>query len=162
MKKIALLAVGALLAFAGVAAAQTVPVPLIGTINQNDAVQVIPRSSPSAANVYAPPGGIAGVEQYSYQVPLTAFAITVPHFVSLLYINPAGTLATGAITMMASPADGQKFCMISSQTQTAITFAGNTGQTISTIGLGAVTALTANTSVCWFFNGPLAAWIRTK
>jgi hypothetical protein len=161
MKKLAILATGALLAFAGWALAQGVPVPQIGAISQTDSVQVVPLSAPSAQAVYAPPGGVAGIEQYSYQVPLTAFTITVPKFVSFLYLNPAGTLATGTITMPASPGDGQRVCVEDSQTQTAVTMTANTGQAFAAFGLGTVTALTANTKYCWMFNAPLAVWIRT-
>lgn len=161
MKKIAIFAVGALLALAGSAYAQTVPVPQINAMGQADSVHVIPSSGPSAQNVYAPPGGIGGMEQYYYQVPLTAFSLTIPKFTSRVYLNPAGTLATGTLTMPASPSDGQRICVESSQTQTALTMTANTGQAFASFGGAAVTALTANVSVCWFYNAPLAVWIRT-
>lgn len=158
---IALAAVG-LLAAAGVAFAQSYPLPQVNNLGQTDFVQIIKNGSPSAQSVYAPVGGVAGVDQYSYQIPLTAFTITAPKYTSLLYLNPAGTLATGTLTMMAAPADGQRFCLEDTQTQTAITISANTGQTmLTTIGLGAVTALVANTRYCWFYNGPLSGWIRT-
>jgi hypothetical protein len=163
MKKILIGAVLGALAIGGYAVAQVIPVPQVPALGQTDLVQIIPRGAPSAQSVYAPAGGVAGVEQYSYQVPLTAFAITVPAYVSLLYLNPAGTLATGAVTMETTPSDGQKFCLESTQTQTAITVSANTGQTmLTTIGLGAVTALVANTRVCYYYNAPLSGWIRIQ
>lgn len=144
-------------------AQQNVVVPQVQSLNQNDLVQVVPRGYPSSGSVYAPAPAVAGLEDYSYQVPLTAFAITPPAHTSLLYLNPAGTLATGALTMEPNPSDGQRLCVEDTQTQTAITVSANTGQTMLTsIGLGAVTALVANTSVCWYFNAPLSGWIRTK
>lgn len=160
MKKIALIAVGALLAFAGLAVAQSVPVPFIGAMNQSDTVQVIPLGQPSAQSVYAPSAALGGVQAYNYSVPVTAFSLTVPRFVSDMYINPAGTLATGTFTMMANPADGQRACFQSTQTQTAVTITANTGQTISSAGLATITAMTANTRYCWFYVKSLAAWIR--
>ncbi len=132
-------------------------------LNQNDLVQVIPHGAGSAQSVFAYPGAISGVDQYSYQIPLTAFTITVPNSVAVLYLNPAGTLATGTLTMMASPSDGQRFCVEDSQTQTAITISANTGQTLTagTYGLATPTALTANTRYCWLYFGAQAAWVRT-
>jgi hypothetical protein len=164
MKKgfLAALLGSAALIVASAAHAQTV-VPQVQSLNQNDLVHVIPHGAPSTGNVYAPTGAVGGQELYSYQVPLTGFAITVPAHTSLLYFNPAGTLATGALTMEANPSDGQRLCLEDTQTQTAMTVAANTGQSMLTsIGLGAVTALTANTPVCWYYNAPLSGWIRTK
>ena len=163
MKKRFLIAAAAALSFGTAAFAQTIPVPYVPSLGQSDAVAVIPGASPSAQSKYAAPGWVAGVEQYSYQVPLTGFAITVPAHNSLLYLNPAGTLATGAITMEATPSDGQKFCVEDTQTQTAVTVSAGAGSSMLTsIGLGAVTALTANTKYCWYYNRPLSGWIRTQ
>lgn len=162
MKRIAFIA--ALLAFAGHAWAQTTPVPQISAMSQTDAVQVVPKGVPSAQSVYAPPGGIAGIEQYAYSVPVTGFSIVVPKFVALVYINPATTpLATGTLTMPVTPGDGQKVCLEDTGVVTALTVSANTGQSMLTsIGLGALTATVANTKYCWFFNAPLAGWIRTQ
>ena len=158
-----ILAAAALLGLSSAAFAQGIPVPYVPSLNQNDAMQVLPNGVPSAQSKYAAPGWVAGVEQYSYQIPLTAFAITIPAHTSLLYLNPAGTLATGAITMEATPSDGQKFCVEDTQTQTAVTVSAGAGSSMLTsIGLGAVTALTANTKYCWYYNRPLSGWIRTQ
>ena len=163
-RTLALLSTAAIIGVFGVSAAfAQVAVPSAGALHQNDQVNVVPYGAPSAQSVYATPGNIAGVEQYSYQIPLTAFTITPPNGTSLLYLNPAGTLATGTLTMQASPSDGQKFCVQSSQTQTAITVSANTGQTISTtIGLGALTAMVQFTRYCYLYQGALATWIRTQ
>ena len=162
MFKRALLSAAAFAALAAAVLAQVVS-PLVPSMHQNDTVQVNPYGAPSAQSVFAPPGAIAGIDQYSYQVPLTAFAITVPSYVSELYLNPAGTLATGTLTMMATPSDGQRFCLEDSQTQTAITISANTGQTLTagTYGLATPTALVANTRYCWRYFGSQAAWVRT-
>lgn len=160
MKK-SVLIVGAALAFAislSAALAQVIPVPQVQSMSQQDLVQVVPGGLPSAPEVFAPVGAIAAVEQYSYQIPLTGFTITVPNLVSFLYLNPAGTLATGTLTMMPNPSDGQRFCLQDTQTQTAITVTANTGQSLG--GIAAPTALVANTRYCWFYNRPLATWIR--
>jgi hypothetical protein len=138
-----------------------ITLPRVQTFGSGDAVAVIPGGSPSAQSYFAAPGDIAGQEKYSYQIPLTAFSITPANFTSLLYLNPAGTLATGTLTMQANPSDRQKFCLQDTQTQTAITITANTGQTLASFGLATPTALVANTKYCWFFNAPLSAWIRT-
>jgi hypothetical protein len=90
--------------------------------------------------------------QYLQQTPLTAFTITVPNGVSRLLLTPAGTLATGTITLPANPVDGQEVCLYSTQTQTALTLSANTGQTIS----NAITAMTANTRYCYDYAGTTA------
>lgn len=148
--------------FAAAAALAQAIAPTVQSLNQNDLVQIVPRGAPSAQTMYQTPGAVAGIDQYSLQVPLTAFSITPPNLTSLLYLNPAGTLATGTLTMEAVASDGQKFCVEDSQTQTAITVAANTGQTLASYGLGAVTALTANTRYCWIYFAAPAVWVRTQ
>jgi len=163
MKKRYLIALAAISGF-GISAAigQSIVIPQVQSIGQADLVQIVPNGVPTASAVYAPAGAVAGIDLYSYQVPLTGFSITVPAHTSLLYLNPAGTLATGTITMEAAPSDGQRVCFEDTQTQTAVTISANTGQTMLTsIGLGAVTAFVANTRYCYFFNRSLAGWIRT-
>jgi hypothetical protein len=158
MKKRFLIAAAAAIGFGAAAFAQAIPVPFVPSLNQNDAVAVIPHSVPSARGQYAAPGWIGGQEQYSIQTPLTGFAITVPSHVSLMLITPAGTLATGAFTMEPTPSDGQRVCFASTQTQTAMTISGNTGQSI----VGAATALTANTRVCYTFVASTSSWYRVQ
>lgn len=158
LKRLALAAIAAL-GLVGVVVAQVIVVPQVQSIGQADLVQVIPNGQPSSQSQYATAGAVAGVLQYSAQTPLTAFNIVVPNFTSLLYLTPAGTLATGTLTMEASPvSDGQNFCLLDTQTQTAITIAANTGQSLG--GLANLTALVANTRYCWFYNAQLATWIR--
>lgn len=93
---------------------------------------------------------------YSVQVPTTGFTITIADNVSDLILNPAGTLATGTITMPANPIDGQKIRISSSQVQTALTLSPNSGQSIKNaptalaaagVGVGYIYQLSATT---WF------------
>lgn len=162
MKTRYLIALGVVALFGlGAAGAQISPVPQVQSIGQTDLVQVVPQGQPTAQSQYIVAPAIAALEDYSYQIPSTAFAITVPAHTSLMYLNPAGTLATGAFTMEATPSDGQHLCFEDTQIQTAVTISANTGQTMLTsIGLGAVTAFVANTRYCYFYNRPLAGWIR--
>jgi hypothetical protein len=165
MKK--LLAGFAFLAFAGYAFAQSGTVgpfvlPPAPALGQTDAILVIPNAAPTAQSVFAAPGVIAGVAQYQYVVPVTAFTITATNGVNYVYLNPAGTLATGTFTLPASPADGQLLTLEDSQTQTAITIQANTGQTLTagTYGLATPTALVANTKYQWIYFAKQAAWVR--
>lgn len=75
--------------------------------------------------------GTNGVlQQYDYQVPTTGFSYTFAAGTTVLVMNPAGTLATGTITMPAAPVDGMTISFSSTKTITALTVAGNTGQSI--------------------------------
>ncbi len=91
------------------------------------------------------------------QIPLTGFTITVDDGVSSLILNPAGTLATGTITLPANPYEGQYLELVSTQTQTALTVTANTGQTI--VG-AAVTALVAVTAVKYYYLA--TKWYRVR
>lgn len=71
------------------------------------------------------------LQQYDYQTPSTGFSYTFAAGVNVLVMNPAGTLATGTITMPASPADGMTITFSSTQTITALTVNANTGQSIT-------------------------------
>lgn len=149
---------------ASYALGQTIVVPQVLSLGQQDLVQVLPGGQAVVGNQYYPAPKIGGVEAYSYQIPVTAFSITVANGVDYLYLNPAGTLATGTLTMMASPSDGQRFCLQDTQTQTAITIQANTGQTLAsgTFGMTTPTALVANTKYCWLYIGSLSTWTRTS
>src|ERR1700730_11839480 len=61
MKKIVLVALASL-ACIGVALAQVISIPQVQSLGQTDLVQVIPQGLPSAPELYATPGAIAGVE----------------------------------------------------------------------------------------------------
>jgi hypothetical protein len=91
-------------------------------------------------------GGDSVASPFDYKVPLTGFSIAPQS--NKLVINPAGTLATGTVLMPLNPLDGQTLRVVSSQTQTAITFTANTGDSI----VGSITALVANTPVEYSYS----------
>lgn len=157
---LALSAVAAVAVGAAIAFSQTV-LPPTTPVNQNDYVQVVKGGQGSAQSLYAWAGTVGGTAQYQYSVPVTGFAITVTNGNWFVLINPAGTLATGAITTPSNPGDGQRLCVMSSQTQTALTMTAATGQAFASYGGATVTALTANTPVCWFYIANQAVWVRT-
>lgn len=149
-----LLAAGLFAAGSAVAIAQVISVPTQATIGTTDLIQVVPGGVPSAGNAYVTPAQISGAPGYTKTVPLTGFNLTFTNSQVWMLLYPAGTLATGTITTAPNPSDGQRECIRSSQTQTALTFTANTGQTIGT----ALTALTAGTAVCYTFSKSNATW----
>lgn len=83
---------------------------------------------------------------FDFYVPLTGF--TISPVTNKLVLNPAGTLATGTVNLPLNPLDGQTLRVVSTQTQTAITFVANTGDSI----VGAISALVANTPVEYSYS----------
>ena len=105
-----------------------------------------------------------------WYTPLTAFNIVAQ--TGRVMLTPAGTLATGSLTLPLNPPDGATFTLQSSQTQTAITITANTGDAlvVPSGGLAALTALVANTvyEYTYFLNGNRTtgllprSWVRTR
>ena len=84
--------------------------------------------------------GTNGVLQaYDYQASTTGFSYTFAAGTQALIINPADALATGTITMPASPADGMTISVVTTKTINALTVNANAGQSIvggGTLSLG--------------------------
>jgi hypothetical protein len=94
------------------------------------------------------------LQQYDYQASTTGFSYTFAAGTTVLVINPAGTLATGTVTMPASPADGMTITFSSTQTITALTVNGNTGQSI----VSAPTTLPARQSATYVYRLSNTSW----
>lgn len=88
--------------------------------------------------------------------PLTGFAYTVPSNVTAVILTPAGTIATGAITLPAAPYDNYPVRVASSQTVTTLTVNANANQTI----VGAPTTIGATAPFECFYNAANATWYR--
>jgi hypothetical protein len=97
------------------------------------------------------------LQSYDYQVLTTGFTYTFAAGTQVLVINPAGTLATGTITMPASPADGMTIRFSSIQIITALTVSANTGQSIA----AAVTTLAAGGGAAYIYRLANTTWYRT-
>lgn len=92
---------------------------------------------------------------YNRQVPAAGFSITIANQDIFLILDPAGTLATGTITMPASPTDGKIVGISTTQTITSLTIQPNSGQTIadsvSTLPIGGcIQFLWANSVSTWY------------
>jgi len=120
---------------------------------------VVPNGSSSGAwnRITAP-----DVQNYSYQVPLTGFSITIPNYTNTLILNPAGTLATGTIIMPASVYDGQIVAVTSSQTITSLTYTPNSGVVMppSQTIIGAPTTITSTTPAKFIYKASLKTFFR--
>jgi hypothetical protein len=97
------------------------------------------------------------LQQYDYQTPTTGFSYTFAAGINVLVMQPAGTLATGTITMPASPADGMTITFSSTQIITALTLNGNTGQTV----VSGTTKLAANQAATYVYRLSNTSWYPT-
>lgn len=159
MKKsiFALAAIG-LLAASAVAYSQA-PVPQVQVLHPNaDRIQVIPNGAPSAQSVYASPAQITAVKGYYYSVPTTGFRFTFENSQSRAVFDPAGTLASGYVTMAPTPSDGTEACVFSTAAITLLYPTANTGQTVN----DAVTTLAANAKVCYLWAASQSTWVRSN
>lgn len=94
---------------------------------------------------------------YDYQVPLTGFSITLSNFATNLILDPAGTLATGTLTMPAAPLNAQICGVACSQAVTALTMNPNAGQTLN----GGLTAFVGNDFAQYQYVQAITTWFRT-
>lgn len=100
--------------------------------------------------------GTNGVLQaYDYQASTTGFSYTFAAGTQALIINPADALATGTITMPASPADGMTISVVTTKTINALTVNANTGQSI--VG-GGTLSLGNNQDVCYIYRLADTTW----
>jgi hypothetical protein len=93
------------------------------------------------------------IQAYDYQVLTTGFTYTFAAGTQVLVINPAGTLATGTITMPASPSDGMTITVESTQQVTALTMSGNGGTIV-----GAAVQLIPNQPLSWVYRSTGTTW----
>ncbi len=93
-----------------------------------------------------------------YSVPTTGFSTTIANTTGIFTINPAGTLASGTITMPATPVDKQKVVINSTQVVTALTHNPNSGQTLK----GALTTISANGAAAWVYRSADTTWYRIQ
>ena len=101
--------------------------------------------------------GASGSLSYQTVTPSTGFTQTINNSTNVLLLTPAGTLATGTVTMPASPTDGLEVRICTTQEITALTVNPNSGQSL----LGAPNMMFANTCVSWFYQLTGTRWIRT-
>ena len=91
-------------------------------------------------------------------VPTTGFTNTIANTTSYYILEPAGTLATGTLTMPASPVNEQVVTITSTQIITALTHSPNTGQTLK----GALTTITVDGNASWIYRTANTTWYRVS
>jgi hypothetical protein len=99
------------------------------------------------------------LQSYDFQVLTTGFSYTFATGITTLIAAPAGTLAAGTITMPGSPADGMVITITTTQEITAITIAGNAGQSI---GGTQTTQLPANSALSFVYRQANTTWYRNS
>lgn len=99
------------------------------------------------------------LQSYDYQVLTTGFSYTFASGITTLIAQPAGTLATGTITMPGTPADGMVITFMSTQEVTALTINGNTGQSI---GGTQTTQLPANSAMSFVYRQANTTWYNNS
>ena len=99
------------------------------------------------------------LQSYDFQVLTTGFSYTFASGTTTLIAVPAGTLATGTITMPGSPADGMVITITTTQQITALTINGNTGQSI---GGTQVSLMAANSAMSFVYRQANTTWYRNS
>jgi len=94
------------------------------------------------------------LQSYDYQVLTTGFSYTFAAGTQVLVAVPAGTLATGTITMPSAPADGMVITIQSSQQITALTLNANTGQSL----VGTAVQISPNAPLSWVYRLTNTTW----
>lgn len=141
---------------------------------------VVANTNPPASGFYAPGTNRVGVgnnsvasaewdangnyilkkgsadQSYSLQVPTTGFSIAFPNNIGTLILKPAGTLATGTITLPTTPIDGQVVRFTTSQIITALTTSPAAGQSL----VGAVTTLGIGQGAAYLYSLSDTTWYR--
>lgn len=91
-----------------------------------------------------------------YVVPTNNFNITITDGKRYLQLDPAGILATGAVTMAANPRDGQEAYISTSKTVSGFTLSANAGQSIVDTPI----TLTADKHASYKYNAAQTTWYR--
>jgi hypothetical protein len=99
------------------------------------------------------------LQSYDFQVLTTGFSYTFATGITTLIAAPAGTLAAGTITMPGSPADGMVITITTTEEITALTIAGNSGQSI---GGTQVSLMAANSSMSFVYRQANTTWYRNS
>jgi hypothetical protein len=119
-------------------------------------IPFLPNGVANAQQQFVSPSLISGAQGYVRTVPLTGFTLSFANGQVYWHIFPAGTLATGTFNLSPNPVQGTKNCVMSHQTQTAITITPPTGTTITSV----ITAMVADTSYCYIYDAVTSTWDR--
>lgn len=93
---------------------------------------------------------------FDFQTTTTGFSYTLPSGYTGVVFTPAATLASGTVTMPSSPSDGMVVTIASTQVITALSLAGNTGQSI----VNAITTLLAGGAASFVYRASNSTWYK--
>lgn len=93
---------------------------------------------------------------YDRTVQVTGFSYTIPDNTGQAIIEPAAGLATGTVTMPATPQDGDRVGLACTQAIVTLTMNPNSGQTLK----GGLAAITANGFGTWQYRATNTTWYR--
>jgi hypothetical protein len=94
---------------------------------------------------------------YSRQALITGFNIALGNAqIENLFIDPAGTLATGTVTLPAAPSDAQRVRFSTTQTITTLTVSAGGAQTV----MNAPTTLAAGAGIGYIYDAANTTWYR--
>lgn len=128
---------------------------IIFTMAGSELIQLIPANS--ATFGYTTVNALRDGRGYLANVPTTGFTLTLTVGQSAISLNPAGTLATGAIVMPPTAIDGKTVSIWSSQTITALTLSTSNSATFTP---AAVTTLAANSRIAYVYSVAANTWYR--
>lgn len=124
-------------------------------ITSGGGVPAVATTLPSGLTIPGPNFSTTQIETgWAVQTPATGFSITLSASVHLTPLNPAGTLATGTITMPVG-VNGFRCRVSTTQTITALTVNPDAGHSI----LGAPTTLLAGQSFEMFYDTSITTWL---
>lgn len=132
---------------------------VIMTLLGTEQIQVYSQVNNTAAIAYTTTASLRDGRMYLYNVPVTSFTITLTPTQSAVILNPAGTLAAGAIVMPPTGVDGKLVTIYTTQTITALTLSTSNSATFTP---AAITTLAANTSVAYVYNLAGNVWYRMQ
>ena len=96
---------------------------------------------------------------YQYSAATTGFTMTVTPDKSIVVLDPAGTIATGTITLPTGNVDARTVSISSTATVTALTVNGNTGTTVKPAG---PYTLSAGTAIKFFYHAVEGKWYKIQ
>lgn len=102
-------------------------------------------------------------QSYATVVAVAAGTVTAADAINSMLLNPAGTIATFAITMPANPIDGQIFELSSTQTVSTLTMTANAGQIIqgsAVAGSITIASFGVTNGASWRWILALTQWVR--
>lgn len=102
-------------------------------------------------------------QSYATVVAVAAGTVTAADAINSMLLNPAGTIATFAITMPANPIDGQIFELSSTQTVSTLTMTANAAQIIqgsAVAGSITIASFGVTSGASWRWILALTQWVR--